>query len=272
MTLGEKIRQARLEAGLSQRQLCGEEVTRNMLSQIENGTARPSMNTLTYFAARLGKPISYFLEEDAVYSPNQELIFRAREAVTQKNAQEVVRLLSNFRMPDPVFDTEAQLLLRLATLQQASDALSAGQLPYAVRLLEELGQITGGYCAEALERERLLLLGSAAPRRRREVCALLPSLDPELLLRARVALEDGEPDHCAALLEAAQDQESPQWNFLRAELYLTKGQYAAAAKCFHKAEDLWPERCAPRLELCYRELGDFQQAYTYACKQRTVTN
>ena len=35
MTLGEKIRQARLEAGLSQRQLCGGEVTRNMLSQIE---------------------------------------------------------------------------------------------------------------------------------------------------------------------------------------------------------------------------------------------
>ena len=28
MTLGERLRQARLEAGLSQRQLCGEEVTR----------------------------------------------------------------------------------------------------------------------------------------------------------------------------------------------------------------------------------------------------
>ena len=197
MTLGEKIKQARLEAGLSQRQLCGEEVTRNMLSQIENGAARPSMDTLAYFAARLGKPISYFLEEDAVYSPNQELMRQARTAVFEKNGHEAARLLSNFRMPDPVFDTEAQLLLR-----------------------------------------------------------------------ARAALDDGEPDRCAALLEAAQDQEAPQWNFLRAELYLTKGQYAAAAKCFHKAEQLWPERCAPRLELCYRELGDFQQAYAYACKQR----
>ena len=47
MTLGEKIRQARLEAGLSQRQLCGDTVTRNMLSQIENGSARPSMDTLS---------------------------------------------------------------------------------------------------------------------------------------------------------------------------------------------------------------------------------
>ena len=32
MELGEKLKQARLEAGLSQRQLCGEEITRNMLS------------------------------------------------------------------------------------------------------------------------------------------------------------------------------------------------------------------------------------------------
>ena len=63
MTLGEKLKQARLEAGLSQRQLCGEEVTRNMLSQIENGVAMPSMGTLSYFARQLGKPVSFFLEE-----------------------------------------------------------------------------------------------------------------------------------------------------------------------------------------------------------------
>ena len=54
MELGQRIKQARLEAGLSQRQLCGETVTRNMLSQIENGTAKPSMGTLCFFAERLG--------------------------------------------------------------------------------------------------------------------------------------------------------------------------------------------------------------------------
>ena len=48
MELGEKLRQARIEAGLSQRELCGEEITRNMLSLIENGSAKPSMNTLKY--------------------------------------------------------------------------------------------------------------------------------------------------------------------------------------------------------------------------------
>ena len=34
MELGEKLLRARQEAGLSQRQLCGEEIPRNMLSQI----------------------------------------------------------------------------------------------------------------------------------------------------------------------------------------------------------------------------------------------
>ena len=35
MELGQRIKQARLEAGLSQRQLCGQRLTRNMLSLIE---------------------------------------------------------------------------------------------------------------------------------------------------------------------------------------------------------------------------------------------
>ena len=78
MELGEKLRLTRLEAGLSQRALCGDEITRNMLSRIENGAARPSMKTLGCLAARLGKPVSYFLEEDTVCSPNQKIMTAAR--------------------------------------------------------------------------------------------------------------------------------------------------------------------------------------------------
>ena len=79
MTLGEKLKAARLEAGLSQRQLCGDVITRNMLSQIENGSARPSMDTLGYFAGKLGKPISWFLEEHTgfiiPFTPHFDLFF-----------------------------------------------------------------------------------------------------------------------------------------------------------------------------------------------------
>ena len=80
MDIGQRLKQARLEAGLSQRQLCGDVITRNMLSQIENGSARPSMDTLRYLSSRLGKPMGYFLEEDAVTSPNQQVMEQARQA------------------------------------------------------------------------------------------------------------------------------------------------------------------------------------------------
>ena len=84
MTIGQRLKQARLEAGLSQRQLCGDTITRNMLSLIENGSARPSMDTLTYLAGRLGKSVSYFLEENAVLSANQSVMEAARQAFAEK--------------------------------------------------------------------------------------------------------------------------------------------------------------------------------------------
>ena len=268
MTLGEKIKQARLEAGLSQRQLCGEEVTRNMLSQIENGAARPSMDTLSYFAARLGKSVSYFLEETAVCSPNQDLMTRARTAVQGKRTEEALEILRGYRSPDSTFDMEFVLLSRLAVLDAAELALSKGQHVYAAELLEEQGAFEDGYCAGELERRRLLLLGNARPQLRGEISRKLPSMDDELLLRARDALDRGELDRCAHLLEAAENHEVSDWNFLRGEVYLVRSEFAAAAACFHRAEGDYPQKCAVRLERCYRELEDFKQAYFYACKQR----
>lgn len=268
MALGEKIKQARLEAGLSQRQLCGEEVTRNMLSQIENGTAKPSMATLSYFASRLGKTVSFFLEEDTVCSPNQDVMQRARMAVLDGKGKEAAEALKSYRRPDPVFDAEAMLLGRLAALQWAETVLQKGQAAYAAQILEEMDTLQDGYCAAYLQKQRLLLLAKARPQLRQEICKSLPSMDEELMLRARTALDQGDFDRCAALLAAAQDTDSGQWNFLQGELCLTKGRYAAAAECYHKAEAVFPEKCTPRLEMCYRELGDFKQAYFYACKQR----
>lgn len=268
MTLGEKIKHARLEAGMSQRQLCGEEVTRNMLSQIENGSARPSMATLSYFAARLGKTVSYFLEEDAVLSPNQAVMAQARAAVLGGNGADAVEILANYRQPDGTFDAEYRLLSRLAVLELAEKALQNGQSMYAAELLEELAAIRDGYCAQALEHRRLLLLAQARPQLRSEVCRQLPSLDRDLLLRARAALDQGEFDRCVQLLEAVQDRNSADWNFLRGEVFLIRRQFAEAAACYHRAEDAYPEKCAVRLENCYREMEDFKQAYFYACKQR----
>ena len=110
MELGEKLRLARLESGLSQRQLCGEEITRNMLSLIEHGSAKPSMKTLQYLSSRLGKSVSYFLEETAVVSPNQGVMAAARQLFDAGKYSEANQALEDYRSPDEIYDREKEIL------------------------------------------------------------------------------------------------------------------------------------------------------------------
>jgi predicted negative regulator of RcsB-dependent stress response len=226
------------------------------------------MTTLAYFAARLGKTVSYFLEEDAIVSPNQNLMIKARAAVLEKNFTSAAELLEDYRGPDETFDAEFSLLSRITALELAQDAIENGRKAHGAEILENLGNLQDGYCAGQLEIRRLLLLAKARPQLRREICEKLPSVDEYLLLHARDALDRGDFDRSEHLLEAAQDRECADWNFLRGELHLALRQFQMAAACYHKAEDTFPDRCAVRLEYCYRELQDFRQAYFYACRQR----
>ena len=152
MELGEKIRLARTAAGLSQRQLCGEEITRNMLSQIESGKARPSMTTLQYLAARLDKSVSYFLEDSA--SPSTTALEQARQAYRQGQFQPALEQLENCRDKGE----EAQFLQYLCLIAQGKAALGQEKRPYAQQLLEKAGSIETLYKTDATERERLLWL------------------------------------------------------------------------------------------------------------------
>ena len=264
MELGQRLKAARQELGLSQRQLCGDVITRNMLSQIENGAARPSMDTLRYLAGALGKPLSFFLEEEAVTSPNQAVMARARTAT---DCKAVLEILKDYRAPDPVFDRERELLTRIATLDLAEQAVAEGKNIYAAGLLEALGPLQGGYCARDLERRRLLLLARVKPQAAESLWENLPSLDEELMLRAKAALDRGDYDRCGALLDAAEKKDE-SWQFLRGQVYLAKQNYECALGCFRRAEEAYQNAVYPLLEQCARELEDFKLAYEYACKQK----
>lgn len=62
--MGKKIRELRLQKGMTQAALAGDTVTRNMLSQIENGLAQPSVATIVELAEKLGVPTEYFFSEE----------------------------------------------------------------------------------------------------------------------------------------------------------------------------------------------------------------
>lgn len=258
MTVGEKIRLARTEAGLSQRQLCGDKVTRNMLSLIENGSARPSMDTLSYFAAQLGKPVSFFLDENTVTSPNTEIMAAARAAFASEDYARALELLREYRENDAIFDNEKGLLEALCCLSLAETAISENRLPYARQLLEQIN-IKSPYFTPALLRQRQLLMG------------ILPAADDrELLLRAEIALKQMDYPRAVAYLLAAEDHGSEVWNLLCGRAYFGMRDYEKAVPCLQRAEEYAPKICLTALEICFRELSDFENAYRYACKLREL--
>lgn len=223
MDLGARILNARLEAGLSQRELCGDRITRNMLSQIENGAASPSMKTLRYLAQRLDKPLSFFLDENPTYS--------------------------NMAVAEELLD-------------KAREALDQGKDIYAKELLDKVNPTR-----QCQARQKLLLLARLPEADLTRICTALPSLDEELLVRAKEALIQGEFFRAGHLLEAAENKDSLDWNLLRGHVWICIGEYRPAADCFHRAEALGAN-VASYLEECYREMGDYKRAYEYACAQK----
>lgn len=264
MELGQRLKQARLEAGLSQRQLCGEEITRNMLSQIENGSARPSMDTLRYFATRLGKPMGYFLEEQAVTSPNQQIMAQARQAFAQ--GQPVADILAQYQAPDSVFDPEYHLLYALSRMAQAKQALEEEKKQYAWSLLEDAaihGSATPYYTQDN-ERARLVLCYEARPQMAKELEKELPDSSGEILLRAQAQTD---PVLRGRLLDAFPDHD-PRWHLLRADAWFGEKNYAKAI--FHYEQAPKTKQVYEQLEACCRELEDYKGAYYYAVKARDM--
>ena len=158
MELGKKLRSARLEAGLSQRQLCGNVITRNMLSQIENGSANPSMATLQYLSGQLGKPVSYFLQEETVLSPNPDTLQKARQAYSQRQYQQVLTLMDHYQGPDPLFDEEWHYLCALSALALAEQLVARSDWMATQPLLEQVHRGSIYYRADMERRRKQLLL------------------------------------------------------------------------------------------------------------------
>jgi tetratricopeptide (TPR) repeat protein len=85
-TLGERVRIARREAGLSQAQLAGEELTKGFISQIESGLVRPSIRSLQYLASKLGRPLGYFIADEPLAVTKRVTFHRlAAEAASERS-------------------------------------------------------------------------------------------------------------------------------------------------------------------------------------------
>lgn len=225
MELGEKIRRARMEAGLSQRQLAGEEITRNMLSLIENGTAKPSVKTLRYLAARLEKPLGYFLEDWEQPDPGRgwESLRQAARALEEGRDRYAANLLEQAESPGE--DFLRRKLLLLAKLPGADIPALCSRLPSLDEelLLRSLGALEAG------DYDRCRSLLNAAQDRE----------DPQwLLLSGRVEMAQGnytEAKACFLRAEAALPAQTlPLLEICCRELEDYKGAYEYACRRMQK--------------------------------------
>lgn len=249
MDLGQRIRQARLAAGLTQRELCGDQITRNMLSLIENGGAKPSMETLLYLSRRLGLGVERLLGEGSDPLEQARAAFAAGTPAPP--------------LPEDVQGDEAALLRALAVLSQAEQAVREEKLPYARQLLETMDR-SGLYWPLVADRYQITLAQATGKPLE------LHSQDQILLLRARDALNSGDPRRAGQYLDAAEAHSDPQWQLLRGQAFFGTGDYSAAMEHLRRAEPHYPKKTIPLLERCCDQLEDFKGAYHYAKKLRAL--
>lgn len=124
---------------MTQKELAGDMISRNMLSLIENGAASPSISTLTYLASRLGVPAGYFIPRDCA---EEEQLLRLtfigeiRSAFAKKDWMKCIELCR----PLSLRDDEILYVLASAHLSlawSAADALDIRSAAAEIDLAEK---------------------------------------------------------------------------------------------------------------------------------------
>ncbi len=134
MNIGQKIKELRSAKMMTQQELAGEHITRNMLSRIENGCALPSLPTLMYLSERLGVPAGFLLVE-------------GDEEFGYKKASRMPDIMSAYRAGDWEIckdiclslggtDDELNYMITLCLFNEAKDAFAAGDLRRSAELFD----------------------------------------------------------------------------------------------------------------------------------------
>ncbi len=283
MNIGEKIREMRVAKLMTQSELAGSHITRNMLSCIENGAAQPSLSTILYLASRLGVPAGFLLAEEG-----DEIVYRKmnglaniKQAYTAEDWRGC-RSLCLSACPEP--DDEISLLLAECDAEIAAEEFWHGRLRSSCRFFDEaLGyaEKTVYHTAHVVAQAKLYF------RYMQRISATLYSdiLDEDVPLSISLqtpfsmyvnileALDAGKHDGAAELWSTL-DTDSFYAIHIHAKLLMDSMHYAEAREVLLgllRGEaplneiGLYTVLC--ELEICCRETDDFKGAYNYASEK-----
>lgn len=136
MQIGERIKALRQSKLMTQSELAGNQITRNMLSSIEHGTALPSLPTAMYIAERLNVPVGYLLAEEADEPAYRKMtaIANIRRAFAAGDWSGTLSLLD--ATCGNQADDELSLIRATCELGLARAAVESGRLRFAVCALD----------------------------------------------------------------------------------------------------------------------------------------
>ena len=135
MNLGEKIKQMRLQKGLTQEELADRcELTKGYISQLENNLNSPSIAALTDILAALGSNLAEFFQEET-----EEKIVYSKNEFIEKDSDGV---LLNWLIPNALKNMMEPVLVELDEGTETS-----GDVPHEG---EEFGYVLQGKIAIVL--------------------------------------------------------------------------------------------------------------------------
>lgn len=292
MTLGEKIKAARLERHMTQKDVVGDYITRNMLSKIENGSATPSVKTLEYLANSLGLPAGYFMSESLGDELTPGSLSSARQHFRDGEFEGCIRVLEEMDL-DGGYRDEAMLLLARAKVSLSKRAMVDGRYEEAIRLAREavVHNDETIYQSAAFRTEALLLvarctmeLGGDFEQAIDEYQAAYQDQGLGEFYRLTMAeyyISQGELDRAKQEMDSIvrlSEATKPAYLMLQGQMEIKDSQFAEAAKQLEKAEQLarttgsnyFMSSLYAMLEQCYREMEDFKKAYHYASMQLQI--
>ena len=270
-SISQKIRRARLEKGLTQGELAGDEITRNMMCRIETGTATPSRATLAYLAERLDLPLLYLLDDTLTLDECAKHLYMSdvRREFKEGHYAEALRLI---RKHFKDYDDETALIAAHCLLSEAEKKLHNGNLESADKTIKEALSLTEKTVYPTSDiRASLSLLSALASN----VQSPRYEIDEESYLHLRN--DSVMQDLYAYLTDDASSCREPLYlAHIKAREYLRARDYRSALARLQALEErrladnmsaILIFRIYTDLETCYRELGDFQNAYRYAGKR-----
>ncbi len=281
MKPGEKIKKLRTEKSMTQSELAGSFITRNMLSLIESGTAQPSLQTIAYLAQRLNVPAGILISDDNddYFYSRLSVIQNIRRAYSAGDFRICLDLCR--KLSDEAHDDELLLIRAECYLGIAKEEFSQGNLKTATELFDQACEISDKtvyntahikaessvYCSYMRSLSQSLFadcIDNGAPYEM--------SVNDRFCRYAIVigALMNGVSVDTAAYLESTAENEVYA-RHVRATICMSERDHAKAHSIILGILNGSDEVPSPLmyilfrdLEICCREIGDFKGAYEYA--------